>query len=115
MAIPSKLLKHPLLHKRGKRGIAILLLIPSLAAHAQSETLSSKAAEAFGKMCVYYNDRICPMQTVAYDFTLKVYGKSAYKGLSPEQVLSGWFFHYDSWKNEPFIHIKEESIRKILV
>lgn len=109
-----KLLKHPLLHKRGKRGMAILLLIPSLAAHAQSETLSSKTAEAFGKMCVYYNDRICPMQTVAYDFTLKVYGKSAYKGLSPEQVLSGWFFHYDSWKNEPFIHIKEESIRKIL-
>ena len=90
------------------------MLIPSLAAHAQSETLSSKTAEAFGKMCVYYNDRICPMQTVAYDFTLKVYGKSAYKGLSPEQVLSGWFFHYDSWKNEPFIHIKEGSIRKIL-
>ena len=76
--------------------------------------LSKKAAAAFGDLYIYYNDRICPMQTVAKDFTIKLYGKSTYKGLSAEQVLSGWFFFYDDWKEQPMIRIKDGETRRLL-
>ena len=59
--------------------------------------LPEETAMEYGKMLVYYNDRICPMQTLARDFTMKLYGKASYRGLSPEQVLTGWIFHYDDW------------------
>ena len=77
-------------------------------------TISKDAAESFGNLYVYYNDRICPMQTLARDFTIKLYGEDEYKGLTAEQVLAGWFFHYDSWKNEPMIKIKGDDVRAIL-
>ena len=67
--------------------------------------LPEETAAEYGRMYIYYNDRICPVQTLARDFTLKLYGKSSYMGLSPEQVLTGWIFYYDSWKNT----VPEES------
>ena len=39
---------------------------------------------------------------------------SSYKGLTPEEVLTGWLFYYDSWKNEPIIRIKSNEARKLL-
>ena len=60
--------------------------------------LPREVAEEYGRTYVYYNDRICPMQTLARDFTLKLYGKTTYKGLSAEQVLTGWIFYGDSWR-----------------
>lgn len=83
-------------------------------AEAAPRTLSKEAAEEFGKLYVYHNDRICPMQTLAREFTAKLYGKPSYKGLTAEQVLTGWFFHYDSWKDEPMIKIKGEATRELL-
>ena len=77
-------------------------------------TISRDAAEGFGNLYVYHNDRICPVQTLAKDFTAKIYGKTTYKGLSAEQVLIGWFFFYDQWKNEPMIKIKGGDARDLL-
>lgn len=108
-----RLLNHPLLSDRRLLAVFLLPLFP-LSLHSRPPTLSSAEADAFGRISVYYNDRICPMQTLAYDFMRKVCGTDSYKGLSPEQMLSGLFFHYDSWKNEPFILIKEKQVRDIL-
>ena len=58
------------------------------------------------------NDRICPLQTLAKDFTVKLCGKS--RGLTPEQVLSGWLFYYDDWKREPMIRIRSAGARRLL-
>ena len=33
-----------------------------------------KNSHEFGKLYVYYNDRICPLQTLAKEFTTKLYG-----------------------------------------
>lgn len=109
------LLSHPSL----KKALSVILTAGSLAVSASAsesrpQTLSPKAAEAFGDLYIYYNDRICPMQTFARDFTVKLYGKSSYKGLTPEQVLTGWFFFYDDWKREPFIKIKGADARELL-
>lgn len=99
-----------------KGGVALILLFFSNAVKAdeQPRTLPCDVAEEFGNLYVYYNDRICPMQTLAKDFTVKICGKSTYRGLSPEQVLTGWFFYYDEWKHEPMIKVKDGEIRMLL-
>lgn len=109
-----KLLHHPLL----KTATVCLALLGLFATEAQAKetprTLPRKTAQAFGNLYIYYNDRVCPLQTFAKDFTVKLYGKQSYKGLTPEQVLTGWFFFYDCWKEEPCIRIKSKEIQHLL-
>lgn len=50
-----------------------------------------------GKSYVNWNDRVCPLQTMARDVTATLYGSSSYKGYTSEQVLSGWLFYFDEW------------------
>lgn len=113
-----QLLKSPLLH----RSLTVILLLFAfslnsnfLKANSTSpKVLSREVAEHFGDLYILYNNRICPLQTFARDFTVKLYGSSSYKGLTPEEVLTGWLFYYDSWKNEPIIRIKSNEARKLL-
>ncbi len=78
------------------------------------KTIPVETAAKFGKLYIYYNGRICPLQTFAYEFTSKIYGNKSYKGLTPEQVMAGYFFFYDSWKEEPFVRIKSKYVQEIL-
>ena len=96
--------------------ICIALITAALPASAADmpKTLPETTAARFGDLYVYYNDRVCPLQTLARDFTIKLYGKPSYKGLTAEQVLTGWFFYYDSWKEEPMIRIKSRETRQLL-
>ena len=77
-------------------------------------TLPAAQAETFGRLYVMHNDRVCPMQTLAIDFTTKLYGKATYRGLSAEQVLCGWIFFYNDWSQEPMFKIKGSAVQKIL-
>ena len=91
--------------------IAILLLFNfqfSTNALAQSHihTLPKATASKMGEMYVLYKGRVCPLQTLAKDFTTKLTGSASYHGLSSEQVLSGYLFYYSEWVNEPAIKIK---------
>lgn len=113
-----QMLKSPLLH----RSLTVILLLFAfslnsnfLKANSPSpKVLPREVAEHFGDLYILYNNRICPLQTFARDFTIKLYGSSSYKGLTPEEVLTGWLFYYDSWKNEPIIRIKSNEARKLL-
>lgn len=113
-----QLLKSPLLH----RSLTVILLLFAfslnsnfLKANSPSpKVLPREVAEHFGDLYILYNNRICPLQTFARDFTIKLYGSSSYKGLTPEEVLTGWLFYYGSWKNEPIIRIKSNEARKLL-
>lgn len=105
------LLKSPLL-QRSK--VTILLLLVAIGASATPKTLPKDVAEKFGNLYVYYNERICPMQTLAKDFTNKLYEKEQYNGLTAEQVFTGWLFYYYEWEQEPIIAIKGKALRKIL-
>lgn len=100
------LLRHPAL-RRGAMVVALIVGTQSVMAAELPRTISRDAAKEFGRMAVYHNDRICPMQTFAIDFTTKLYGKAEYRGLSAEQVVAGWYFFYDDWKVEPMIKVKE--------
>ncbi len=106
------LLKHPAL-KRGIAGICLLIAGVSTA-NAQPGTLPRDVAERMGDLYILHNNRICPFQTFARQFTAKLYGKTSYKGLTAEQVASGWIFYYDDWKNEPIIKIKNSKVKHLL-
>ncbi len=80
----------------------------------QNAVLPKESAEKFGELCILYNDRICPLQTYALDFCKKIYGSRSYKGLTAEQVLSGWVFYGDVWSNEPFIKVKSGELKSTL-
>lgn len=85
-----------------------------LAAEAPPQTLQRGLARDFGRLYVYHNERICPLQTLARDFCTKLCGSASYKGLTAEQVLTGWLFHYEEWKHEPMIRIKDKATQKLL-
>lgn len=82
--------------------IFLLCLLPlsSSAEIKTPKTIPLTTAETMGNLYVLYNGRICPLQTVAKDFTLKIYGRSSYKGLTCEQVLAGWIFYPVEWSSE---------------
>jgi ABC-type transport system involved in cytochrome c biogenesis permease subunit len=92
--------------------IAAFCLV-AMSANAQ-QVLQRPLAKNYGKMLVYWNGRVAPVQTMAREFCTKVYGSETYKGYSAEQVLTGWIFYYDDWKNEPLIKIKDADLREKL-
>ena len=91
----------------------VLLMISTMQASA-AETFSREWADEFGKLCINWNDRICPVQTMALDFTRKLYGKSSYKDFTAEQVLCGFVFYRKEWAKEPIIRIKSGEVRERL-
>jgi ABC-type transport system involved in cytochrome c biogenesis permease subunit len=83
--------------------LPVLLFSPGEAgAQTHPRALPADVAEAFGELYVYYNDRICPFETMARDYTLKAYGKSHWEEYGACQVVTGWLFYYDWWRDVPF-------------
>ena len=102
----------PSLHKG--RGLGWGLFFLSLPSFAAPKTLPADVASEFGNLYTYYNGRICPFQTMAIDFTTKLYGSPTYKGLSAEQVVTGWMLFPTSWTDQPFIKIKGKALHELL-
>ena len=98
--------------------LVILLLnsqfsIPN--SHVRSiQTINADKAKEVAREQVVWNGRLCPFSTFALDFLQSVYGKSTYKGLSPEQVVYGWLLRPEVWKDEPMIHIPDADLRRQL-
>ncbi len=109
-----KLLRHPLLKGTAVGVVLLFGLAQGVQAKGGTSVLPPETAAKFGELYVYYNDRVCPLQTLAKDFTVKLCGKSSYNGLTSEQVLTGWLFFYDKWKKEPCIRIKNKEVRRLL-
>jgi ABC-type transport system involved in cytochrome c biogenesis permease subunit len=82
--------------------------------HATPKVLPADVAADFSNLYTYYNGRICPFQTMAIDFTTKLYGKSTYQGLSAEQVVTGWMLFPSTWVDQPFIKIKGQTVHELL-
>lgn len=106
-----------------KSFVSFLLVLTGIGGMSQSafaaenstpKTVSKETASEFGKLNVSFGDRICPLSSLARDFTVKIYGKPSYRGLSCEQVLLGWYFFYDDWKNEPMIRVKTSEVKELL-
>lgn len=109
-----RLMKSEVLKRSTSLCLFLLVGISLLQAAEKPKTLPKEIASQLGDLYILYNNRICPLQTLAKDFTVKLYGKGTYKGLTPEQVFTGWIFYYSSWREEPMIKIKSSSIQQVL-
>lgn len=115
-----RLLKSPLLQKSALTVVLFFSIVFSGLAggssgNAHAATLVPEStAYRIGELYIDYNDRICPMQTFAYDFVKKIYGKRSYKGSTPEQVLASWIFYFNEWCSEPFVRVKSSELREHL-
>ena len=87
-----------------------LFLAPCFSTYAQ-HALPRASADKFGELFIVYNDRVCPMETFARDFTKKLYGKPSYKGYSACQVLTGFMFWSKDWMSQPIMKIKGREVR----
>lgn len=96
------------------KALPLMLLFVGGTASAAPSTLPRHTADRMGHIQVLYKGRICPLQTLAKDYTTKLCGKATYKGLTPEQVLSGWIFYNSEWCDEPMIKIKGGDLRKAM-
>lgn len=98
------------------RGVGVFFLgFYSLLIFGRSvPTVNADRANEVAREQVVWNDRLCPFSTFACDFLKSVYGSDSYKGLSAEQVVCGWLLRPDAWKDEPMIHIPDESLRQQL-
>ena len=92
--------------------VAVVLLPQGLL--AMPRALPKDVADDFGKLYVLHNERICPLETMARDVTLKLYGRTSYKGLDACQVATGWLFYYDDWAEEPMIKVKSGQVQQML-
>ena len=86
----------------------------SASAANKPRALPKESADKMGQMYVMYKGRVCPLQTLAKDFTTKLCGSARYKGFTSEQVFSGWIFYYDDWKDEPMNHAKPAEKEELL-
>lgn len=74
--------------------------------------LPKETADHFGQLQMLYNNRICPVETYALDFTKKLYGKRHYGKYTALQVLTGFIFYGDEWSQEPIVRIKSGELKE---
>lgn len=97
--------------------VALLLAIPSLSQQINAQQrvkMDKDLANEFGKICVLYNSRICPINTVAINFVSKLSGKPTWDGLSANEIFMGWVFDVSDWEHEKMIEIKDKEVQAIL-
>ena len=97
--------------------VTALLAISSFATSANAQEMvkiDGDIADDFGKICVLYNSRITPINTVATSFVTKLCGKPTWDGLSSNQVFAGWIFDVPYWETVKMIEIKEKKAQELL-
>lgn len=97
-----------------RKGAFILPLLLCALSSSATTTLPMKTAGHLGQLYMLHNDRVCQMQTYAYDFTKKLCGRATYKGCTPEQVMAGFIFWGNDWCNEPIIKVKGGELKETL-
>ena len=112
-------LYHEALALPGTKALVALLLMtaPALATTAGAQErvkIDSHVADELGRVCVLYNSRITPINTVATDFVTKLCGKPSWDGLSATEVFAGWIFDVPYWETAQMIEIKDPKAQELL-
>lgn len=97
--------------------VTALLAVSSFATSANAQEMvkiDGDIADDFGNICVLYNSRITPINTVATSFVTKLCGKPTWDGLSSNQVFAGWIFDVPYWETVKMIEIKEKKAQELL-
>ena len=107
--------------RKGLTVIALLFLMQGFLWAQESSPASSPVAisanhaEIFGKLLVQDNGgRIEPVNTLSSEVLRKLYRKSEYKGLTPDQVFLGMLVDPSTWQYEPIIRATLPQIQEIM-
>jgi cytochrome c-type biogenesis protein CcsB len=107
--------------KKGLAAIFFLLPVQNYSQaqeslHTQSPVAVSKEhAGLFGRLLVQDNGgRIEPINTLSSEVLRKLYRKSEYKGMTPDQVFLGMLADPGTWQYEPLIRTTNPQIQGIL-
>ena len=93
-----------------RKAMTVALLFFSIIASASSPNWGSPEgalpvvpkdiAHRMGTIHVLYNDRICPLNTVATDFAIKMTGSASWNGYSADEIFFSWMIYYTPWEKE---------------
>lgn len=101
------------LAKAARPATAVALLAVAVPA-MPANTLDKGNAARLARLNINYNDRICPLETFALDFTKTVTGSRSHEGYNAVQVLAGFMLFGDEWVKEPVIRVKSGELRRRL-
>lgn len=98
-----------------KAVMTALLMLTGLQANAQEQIkIDGDVCSKFSRICVLYNGRICPINTVAIDFVTKLSGSPSWNGMSADEVFAGWVFDAPYWETAKMILVKDKKVQEIL-
>lgn len=85
-----------------RKAVLIMLLLVSMGANAEDElpVVDKDIARRMGTIQVLYNNRICPLNTVATDFVMKMTGSASWRGYSADEIFFSWMIYYSPWERE---------------
>ena len=101
------------LYRKAMRPMALLFTLHCalFTNAAPLPVVDADIAHRMGTIHVLYNNRICPLNTVATDFTMKLTGRASWQGYSADQVFFSWMIYYMPWERSlaPDLSPKEEG------
>jgi len=94
-----------------RKAVTILLLLVSMSANAQDKlpVIDKDIAHRMGTIQVLYNNRICPLNTVATDFAIKMTGSASWHGYSANEIFFSWMIYYSPWEKELLLNNKRKG------
>lgn len=99
----------------GSRVLAIgCLVLVAATSFAKTPVVAREDAEKAERKLIVYNGRVCPLNTLAHDFCLKITGKTSYKGLSAEQLLLSLPMAPEEWSEKQLLKIKNKALKERL-
>ena len=99
----------------GSRVLVIgCLVLAAATSFAKTPVVAREDAEKAERKLIVYNGRICPLNTLAHDFCLKITGKTSYKGLSAEQFLLSLPLAPEEWSEKQLLKIKNKALKERL-
>lgn len=104
------------LESNSLKAVALLLFLglPLSAGAAEPRRIDRDVTDAFAKIAVYYNGRVCPVNTVAVDFVTKLSGKASWQDYDADEIFAGWTFNSSAWESVQMIRIKDKVAQKAL-
>ena len=89
-----------------RKAITVVLLLVSVTVSAEEQMPSVPAdiAHSMGTINVLYNNRICPLNTVATDFAIKMTGSASWHGYSADEIFFSWMIYYSPWEKELLVN-----------
>ena len=100
--IATLLSRHTQMRSLYRKAITVALLLISVNVYAEEKlpVIDKDIAHRMGTIQVLYNNRICPLNTVAIDFTMKMTGSASWKDYSADEVFFSWMIYYMPWEKE---------------